>query len=114
MRDLVNEVKTSTNPDYCLRVTAEGGEIGNAHLRAFQDNDKTIPAILTTSQKLSTGVDARNVRHIVFMRPVRSMIELSRPSAAAPAPMTARTTSPSKISYGHTRISRIPNGTANR
>jgi type I restriction enzyme, R subunit len=78
VRDLINQVKTSTNPDYCHRVTAEDGEIGNAHLRAFQDNDKTIPTILTTSQKLSTGVDARNVRHIVLMRPVRSMIEFKQ------------------------------------
>ncbi|MBS3850211.1 DEAD/DEAH box helicase family protein [Devosia sp. BSSL-BM10] len=78
VRDLINQVKTSSNPDYCHRVTAEDGEIGNAHLRAFQDNDKTIPTILTTSQKLSTGVDARNVRHIVLMRPVRSMIEFKQ------------------------------------
>jgi type I restriction enzyme, R subunit len=78
VRDLINLVKTSTNPDYCHRVTAEDGEIGNAHLRAFQDNDKTIPTVLTTSQKLSTGVDARNVRHIVLMRPVRSMIEFKQ------------------------------------
>ena len=78
VRDLINQVKTSTNPDYCHRVTAEDGEVGNAHLRAFQDNDKTIPTILTTSQKLSTGVDARNVRHIVLMRPVRSMIEFKQ------------------------------------
>ena len=78
VRDLINQAKTSTNPDYCHRVTAEDGEVGNAHLRAFQDNDKTIPTILTTSQKLSTGVDARNVRHIVLMRPVRSMIEFKQ------------------------------------
>lgn len=78
VRDLINQVKTSTNPDYCHRVTAEDGEIGNANLRAFQDNDKIIPTILTTSQKLSTGVDARNVRHIVLMRPVRSMIEFKQ------------------------------------
>ncbi|MEQ1902438.1 MAG: DEAD/DEAH box helicase family protein [Devosia sp.] len=78
VRDLINQVKDSTNPDYCHRVTADDGEIGNAHLRAFQDNDKTIPTILTTSQKLSTGVDARNIRHIVLMRPIRSMIEFKQ------------------------------------
>src|SRR3546814_11709142 len=39
---------------------------------------KTIPTILTTSQKLSTGVDARNVRNIVLMRPIRSMIEFKQ------------------------------------
>jgi type I restriction enzyme R subunit len=47
-------------------------------LREFQDNEKTIPTILTTSQKLSTGVDARNIRNIVLMRPVNSMIEFKQ------------------------------------
>jgi type I restriction enzyme R subunit len=78
VRDLINQVKTSTNPDYCHRVTAEDGEVGEQHLRTFQDNDKTIPTILTTSQKLSTGVDARNIRNIVLMRPVRSTIEFKQ------------------------------------
>ena len=78
VRDLINQVKTSTNPNYCHRVTADDGAVGEQHLRDFQDNDKTIPTILTTSQKLSTGVDARNVRHIVIMRPIRSMIEFKQ------------------------------------
>jgi type I restriction enzyme R subunit len=77
-RDLINQHKTSTNPNYCVRVTANDGEIGDKHLRAFQDNEKTIPTVLTTSQKLSTGVDARNVRNIVLMRPVNSMIEFKQ------------------------------------
>ena len=47
-------------------------------MREFQDNEKTIPTILTTSQKLSTGVDARNIRNIVLMRPVKSMIEFKQ------------------------------------
>ncbi len=78
VRDLINQVKTSTNPNYCHRVTADDGAVGEQHLRDFQDNDKTIPTILTTSQKLSTGVDARNVRHIVLMRPIKSMIEFKQ------------------------------------
>jgi type I restriction enzyme R subunit len=78
VRDLINQVKTSTNPNYCVRVTAADGPIGDQWLRTFQDNDKTIPTILTTSQKLSTGVDARNVRNIVLMRPVNSMIEFKQ------------------------------------
>ena len=78
VRDLINQVKTSPNPNYCHRVTADDGAIGDQHLRDFQDNDKTIPTILTTSQKLSTGVDARNVRHIVLMRPIKSMIEFKQ------------------------------------
>jgi type I restriction enzyme R subunit len=47
-------------------------------LRDFQDNEKSIPTILTTSQKLSTGVDARNIRNIVLMRPINSMIEFKQ------------------------------------
>ena len=78
MRDLINQMKTSTDPGYCERVTANDGALGEQHLRNFQDNEKTIPTILTTSQKLSTGVDARNVRNIVLMRPVNSMIEFKQ------------------------------------
>jgi type I restriction enzyme, R subunit len=78
VRDLVNQMKTSTDPNYCQRVTANDGALGDQHLRDFQDNEKTIPTILTTSQKLSTGVDARNIRNIVLMRPINSMIEFKQ------------------------------------
>jgi type I restriction enzyme R subunit len=78
IRDLINQMKKNKDPNYCARVTAEDGALGDQHLRDFQDNDKTIPTILTTSQKLSTGVDARNVRNIVLMRPVNSMIEFKQ------------------------------------
>ncbi|TVS05873.1 MAG: DEAD/DEAH box helicase [Cyanobium sp. PLM2.Bin73] len=78
IRDLINQLKSSSDPNYCHRVTADDGELGNTWLRAFQDNEKTIPTILTTSQKLSTGVDARNVRNIVLLRPVNSMIEFKQ------------------------------------
>jgi type I restriction enzyme R subunit len=76
--DLINQNKTSTDPMYCVRVTADDGERGEQALRDFQDNEKTIPTILTTSQKLSTGVDARNVRNIVLLRPINSMIEFKQ------------------------------------
>ena len=78
MRDLINQMKTSSDPNYCVRVTADDGERGDQWLRTFQDNEKTIPTILTTSQKLSTGVDARNVRNIVLMRPIGTMIEFKQ------------------------------------
>lgn len=78
VRDLINKHKESTDPNYCQRVTANDGFLGEQYLREFQDNEKTIPTILTTSQKLSTGVDARNVRNIVLMRPVNSMIEFKQ------------------------------------
>ncbi|MBC8548391.1 MAG: restriction endonuclease subunit R, partial [Candidatus Brocadiales bacterium] len=78
VRDLINQYKTSKDPNYCVRVTANDGSEGERWLRVFQDNEKTIPTILTTSQKLSTGVDARNVRNIVLMRPVNAMIEFKQ------------------------------------
>ncbi|MFC1490623.1 EcoAI/FtnUII family type I restriction enzme subunit R [Candidatus Latescibacterota bacterium] len=78
VRNLVNQIKTSTDPNYCVRVTAKDGEEGERWLRVFQDNEKTIPTILTTSQKLSTGVDARNIRNIVLMRPINTMIEFKQ------------------------------------
>lgn len=79
VRDLVNQYKKkSNNPNYCVRVTANDGETGERFLREFQDNEKLIPTILTTSQKLSTGVDARNIRNIVLMRPVNQIIEFKQ------------------------------------
>ncbi len=79
VRDMVNQYKKkSKNPDYCVRVTANDGSIGETFLEQFQDNEKLIPTILTTSQKLSTGVDARNIRNIVLMRPVNQIIEFKQ------------------------------------
>ena len=78
VRDLINQYKKNPDPNYCQRVTANDGELGEQHLRDFQDNDKTIPTILTTSQKLSTGIDARNIRNIVLMRSIKSMVEFKQ------------------------------------
>ncbi|KAF5431281.1 type I restriction enzyme, R subunit [Candidatus Methanophagaceae archaeon] len=76
--ELINQYKKSTEPNYCVRVTANDGKLGDQYLAEFRDNEKTIPTILTTSQKLSTGVDARNIRSIVLMRPINSMIEFKQ------------------------------------
>ncbi len=87
VRDLVNQCRgfsrdathgVSADPFYCVRVTANDGALGEQYLREFQDNEKTIPTILTTSQKLSTGVDARNIRNIILMRPINNMIEFKQ------------------------------------
>ena len=78
IRDLINQESVNPPADYCVRVTAEDAQIGDTYLRQFQDNDKTLPTILTTSQKLSTGVDALNIRNIVLMRPVNNMIEFKQ------------------------------------
>ena len=78
IRDLINQYAETKNPNYCHRVTAHDRKLGEQHLRDFQDNEKSIPTILTTSQKLSTGVDAPEVRNIVLLRPVNSMIEFKQ------------------------------------
>jgi len=78
VRDLINQHSNSTNVNYSKRVTADEGGLGEQHLRDFQDNEKTIPTILTTSQKLSTGVDAPELRNIILMRKVNSMIEFKQ------------------------------------
>ena len=78
VRDLINQEAEDPSVDYCVRVTANDGAMGDTYLKQFQDNDKSIPTILTTSQKLTTGVDARNVRNIVLLRPVNSMIEFKQ------------------------------------
>ena len=78
IRDLINQESDRAEIDYCVRVTANDGSIGETYLNLFRDNEKRLPTILTTSQKLTTGVDARNVRNIVLLRPVNSMIEFKQ------------------------------------
>ena len=78
VRDFINEMIERGNKDYCVRVTADDGEEGEQFLRIFRDNEKIIPTILTTSHKLSTGVDAPNIRNIVLMRRLQSMIEFKQ------------------------------------
>lgn len=78
VRNLINQIVTNKNPNYCHRVTANDGKLGEQHLSDFQDNEKSIPTILTTSQKLSTGVDAPEIRNIVLLRPVKQLIEFKQ------------------------------------
>jgi len=82
IRDAVNKYKPEgtlgDNANYCVRITASEGETGDQYLREFRDNERQIPTLVTTSRKLSTGVDARNVRFVVLMRNVGSMIEFKQ------------------------------------
>lgn len=78
LRDMINQHSRKPNVNYCKRVTSDDGDKGEADLKTFQDNEKLLPTILTTSQKLSTGVDAKNVRNIVLMRPVNNIIEFKQ------------------------------------
>ena len=78
LRDAINRHKTIRDIDYCVRVTSDEGQRGKEKLEQFQDNDKDIPVILTSSQMLTTGVDARNVRNIVLVRNINSMVEFKQ------------------------------------
>lgn len=78
LRDAINKYKTIADPDYCVRVTSDEGKNGREYLEAFQDNDKDIPVILTSSKMLTTGVDARNVRNVVLTAPIGSMVEFKQ------------------------------------
>lgn len=75
IRDSINKYKSVLDPDYCVRVTSNEWEIGRQYLEKFQDNDKDIPVILTSSQMLTTWVDALNVRNIVLVRSIGSIVE---------------------------------------
>lgn len=78
MRDAINQYKKINDPEYCVRVTSDEGIIGRQLLERFQDNDKDIPVILTSSQMLTTGVDARNVRNIILCRSIGSVVEFKQ------------------------------------
>lgn len=65
-------------PDYVCRVTADEGDIGRGHLSRFQDVESRSPVILTTSQLLTTGVDAPTCKNIVIARVVGSMTEFKQ------------------------------------
>jgi type I restriction enzyme R subunit len=78
IRDLINQYANSKNPDYCVRVTSNDSTIGEKNLKLFQDNERNIPTVLTTSQKLTTGVDAPELRNIILLRPVNSMVEFKQ------------------------------------
>jgi len=65
-------------PDYVCRVTADEGDIGRGHLSRFQELETRTPTILTTSQLLTTGVDAPTVKNVVLIRVVGSMSDFKQ------------------------------------
>ena len=65
-------------PDYVCRVTANEGDIGLTHLGYFQDVEEPTPVILTTSQLLTTGVNAEMVKNVVLARVVGSRSEFKQ------------------------------------
>ena len=77
VRDLINQMKTSKDPNYCVRVTAKDGAMGDQFL-GVSGQRKDDPDDPDDLAETSTGVDARNVRNIVLMRPIKSMIEFKQ------------------------------------
>ncbi len=65
-------------PDYVCRVTSDEGDIGRGHMQRFQDVETRTPVILTTSQLLTTGLDAPTCRNIVLVRVINSMVEFKQ------------------------------------
>lgn len=65
-------------PDYVCRVTSDEGDIGRGFLSKFQEPELTTPVILTTSQMLTTGVDAQTVKNVVLCRMIGSMSEFKQ------------------------------------
>lgn len=81
MRAILNNLNAdlvAQHPDYVCRVTSDEGGIGKGHLGRFQDVDTTTPTILTTSQLLTTGVDAPTCKNVVLARIVNSMSEFKQ------------------------------------
>ena len=70
--DLVNE-----NSKYVMRITGDSEE-GKAQLDNFIDPEKRYPVIATTSQLMSTGVDAQTCKLIVLDKRIASMTEFKQ------------------------------------
>ena len=78
MRDAINKHKKNSDKNYCVRITSNDGDVGRELLEKFQDNEKIMPNIVTSSQMLTTGVDILNVRNIVLVRQINSMTEFKQ------------------------------------
>lgn len=74
----LNSDLMARHPDYVCRVTSDEGDIGRGHLGRFQDVETATPTILTTSQLLTTGVDAPTCKNVVLARIVGSMTEFKQ------------------------------------
>ena len=65
-------------PHYVARVVSDEGKFGRKFLDDFEDPEKKTPVILTTSQMLTTGVDAPTCRNIVLFKPINSMVQFKQ------------------------------------
>ncbi len=65
-------------PNYVCRVTSDEKGVGRRHLDEFKDVETLCPVILTTSQLLTTGVDAPTTKNIAIVRIVNSQAEFKQ------------------------------------
>jgi type I restriction enzyme, R subunit len=75
--DLVRQIKKQ-GEEYVARVTSDEKEVGRGFLSKFQDPEERAPVILTTSQLLTTGVDAPTCQNVVLVRTIGSMTEFKQ------------------------------------
>ncbi len=78
MKISIDKFKTIKDNNYCVRVTSDEADLGRDFLEMFQNNDRDIPTLLTSSKMLTTGVDAKNVRNVVLTAPIKSMTEFKQ------------------------------------
>ena len=76
-RDLAWEAEAAGSA-FAARVTSDEGDIGRGHLGRFQDPEERFPVVLTTSQLLTTGVDAPTCKNVALVRVVGSMSEFKQ------------------------------------
>ncbi|MBA4424097.1 MAG: restriction endonuclease, partial [Syntrophus sp. (in: bacteria)] len=67
----------AANNKYVMRITGDNEE-GKAQLDNFIDPESTFPVIVTTSQLMSTGVDAQTCHLIVLDKRINSMTEFKQ------------------------------------
>lgn len=65
-------------PDYVCRVVSEEGSVGRGHLDRFMEIETKTPVILTTSQLLTTGIDAPMCKNVVLFKVINSMVDFKQ------------------------------------
>ena len=74
----LNDDLVKQHPDYVARVVSDEGKIGRGHLDRFMELETLVPAIVTTSQMLTTGVDVQTCKNVVIARIITSMTEFKQ------------------------------------
>jgi type I restriction enzyme, R subunit len=81
MRKALNNLNADLvkiNADYTARIVSDEGKFGRGHLDRFMELETTVPAIVTTSQMLTTGVDVQTCKNVVIARVINSMTEFKQ------------------------------------